>query len=156
MNDYEAALYREISGLSISVDECTLTTVMNCYCCLNGVEYGFAMLGLMLKGGYRPDDITYSTLVRALYREHRVLEGVELYEKLIYEEEFDWELDSHRFLRSMFKNGLCKSGNAKVAIGFVRVMGQGRFKEEIVDYSTVIDGLCKEGLLDDALNFLRK
>lgn len=43
-----------------------------------------------------------------------------------------------------------------MAIGFVRVMEQGRSKADVVDYSTVTDGFCKEGLLDDAFNFFKE
>lgn len=37
--------------------------VMSCYCYLNAVDYGFALLAAVVNGGYRQDGITYAPLV---------------------------------------------------------------------------------------------
>ncbi|CAI9781251.1 unnamed protein product [Fraxinus pennsylvanica] len=51
-------------------------------------------------------------------------------------------------------NGLCRSGNAEVALRFYREVGNSkgrsdlRFKPYLIFYSALIHGFCKEGLLD--------
>ena len=41
--------------------------------------------------------------------------------------------------------GLCKSGNLHSAIDMLKEMNEnGRFKPNVVFYSTIIDGFCKE------------
>lgn len=77
------SLFKEMCAARIPVDICTMTTVISCYCHLDRVDYGFAVLAGVFKGGYVPDVFTYSTLIRALFRDNKVVEAVELFEKLI-------------------------------------------------------------------------
>ena len=52
--------------LGIAPNVYTLTVLINCFCHLNRVDFGFSVLARLLKLGYQPNLITLSTLVKGL------------------------------------------------------------------------------------------
>ncbi|PQQ00949.1 pentatricopeptide repeat-containing protein [Prunus yedoensis var. nudiflora] len=48
--------------------------------------------------------------------------------------------------------GFCMTGNNSAAIQLLRRMEEGACKPDLVVYSTIIDSLCKDTLVIDALN----
>ena len=51
-------------------------------------------------------------------------------------------------------NALCKIGKTDMAIRLLRKMKEGKFKANVVHYSAIIDSLCKDRLVTEALNLL--
>jgi pentatricopeptide repeat protein len=53
----------------------------------------------------------------------------------------------------MIMNGLCKISKTSEAIGLFRKMKERNLELDVVLYSTIIDSLCKDRLVLDALTF---
>ncbi|KAI8530744.1 hypothetical protein RHMOL_Rhmol11G0083300 [Rhododendron molle] len=49
------SLFREFRELEIPIDGYTLVILINCLCRMNRVDYGFAVLGIFFKCGYKVD-----------------------------------------------------------------------------------------------------
>ncbi|XP_059629784.1 pentatricopeptide repeat-containing protein At1g63150-like [Cornus florida] len=146
--------YKQMLVLGISVDEYTMNTVINCYCHLNRVDFGFATLGHLLKhGGCAPNVTTFTTLIKGLFLEHNFAEAMGLFNKLLLLRENQIEPDGVMY--GTVINGLCKAGNASMAIGLLRDMEKTRVSSaNLVMYNnSIIDSLCKDRMVDDALVF---
>jgi len=59
-------LIQRMESFGISPDVYTLNVLVNCYCHLNLVNFGFSVLATILKLGYQPNHITLTTLVKGL------------------------------------------------------------------------------------------
>ena len=59
-------LFKQMGSLGIAPSRPTLNTLINCFCHLNRVDFGFSVLATILKLGYHPDSITLNTLVKGL------------------------------------------------------------------------------------------
>ncbi|XP_071913965.1 pentatricopeptide repeat-containing protein At3g48810-like [Coffea arabica] len=125
-------LVRDMCVKGIVVDECTLNVVINGYCL----------------------SVTFNTPLRGLFQEHKALQAQELFKKIIYEKlcEPD-EVTSWIVIR-----GLCEKGNTGTAIDFLRAMEQQKrpCKPNAIIYSTIIDSLCKDKMVDEALALLQE
>ncbi|XP_027177862.1 putative pentatricopeptide repeat-containing protein At1g12700, mitochondrial [Coffea eugenioides] len=154
-NHYVSAisLFRDMCVKGIPVREATLNVVINCYCLLGRVDLGFPVLAAFLKRGLVPNVVTFNTLLKGLFREHRFPQGQELFKKIICEKLC--EPDEVMFL--IVIDGLCKVGNIQMAIEFLRVMEKRRrCKPNVNVYSTIIDSLCKDKMVDEALALLQE
>ncbi|KAL0456587.1 UNVERIFIED_CONTAM: putative pentatricopeptide repeat-containing protein, mitochondrial [Sesamum latifolium] len=60
MKQYRVALnlFEEMCQSNAPLNEYTLTIVINCYCLLNRVDFGFAILGSFFKRGIKPNVTT--------------------------------------------------------------------------------------------------
>ena len=59
-------LIKKMESVGISSNVYTLSVLINCFCHLNRVDFGFSVLARILKLGYQPNRITLSTLVKGL------------------------------------------------------------------------------------------
>lgn len=55
----------------------------NCFCRLSKVDFGFSLLGTIVKLSYEPDCVTFITLIRDLCADSKLLPAVELFHKIV-------------------------------------------------------------------------
>ncbi|KAL0388114.1 UNVERIFIED_CONTAM: putative pentatricopeptide repeat-containing protein, mitochondrial [Sesamum radiatum] len=154
MKQYPVALYLfdEMCKWGIPIIEYTLTIVINCYCLLNRVDFGFAILGSFFKRGYEPNVTTFTTLIKGLFSDDRVIKAENLFKKLLTLKLC--EPDEVTVLTVI--NGLCKAGHTLTAYELLGLFEKTSFKPDVYSYSTVIDSLCKDRMVDEALQLLAK
>ncbi|KAB2623298.1 pentatricopeptide repeat-containing protein [Pyrus ussuriensis x Pyrus communis] len=141
MKQYSAvvSMCKQLMGYAhFRPDVSTMTIFMNCLCRLNRVDLGFPVLAITLKYGLEPDAHCISTLLHGLckYKEKGSTCDAITYATMI--------------------NGLCKVGKISKAVEILKKMWEdGRFKPNKDCYNPIIDGLCKESRMDDALTLFR-
>ena len=141
-------LIGQMGSLGIAPNDYTLSILINCFCQLNQVDFGFSVLATILKLGYHPDSITLNTFVKGLCFQGNIAGAVRLVE--------DMEKNGYQpnaFTCGTILNGLCKIGETDKAIRLLRKMEEGSFELDLTAYSTIIDGLCKDKSVSEALNF---
>ncbi|KAK2967935.1 hypothetical protein RJ640_010545 [Escallonia rubra] len=168
-------LYKEIGALGIPLDEYTMNIAINCFCHLNAVNCGFAILGSFFRRGILPNVATFSTLLKGLVLEDRVPEAVELFLKLMRKRvcepnevmygTIDRVVDDALTLFSemiekcvlpnvitynSLVHGLCNNGRLDEAIRLLREMGIRKISPTAHTFTTVVDALCKEGMAEVA------
>ncbi|KAK4383635.1 putative pentatricopeptide repeat-containing protein, mitochondrial [Sesamum angolense] len=143
---------RQNASIGAPVNEITMSIAVNCYCLLNRVDFGFAILGTFFKRGWEPDATTFNTLIKGLFLVGEIAEAEKLFKKLLSEKLC--EPDEIMYL--IVLNGLSKAGHTLAArdlLGFFENMS---CKPNVYAYNTVIDGLCKDKMTDDALYLLSR
>eukprot|EP00262_Sarcandra_glabra_P001134 TRINITY_DN11152_c0_g1_i1.p1 TRINITY_DN11152_c0_g1~~TRINITY_DN11152_c0_g1_i1.p1 ORF type:complete len:147 (-),score=19.86 TRINITY_DN11152_c0_g1_i1:331-771(-) len=65
-----------------SIDNYTLVMLINCYCHLNQVDFGFAVFGKLVKRGYKPDTLLFNILIKGLCRLDRIGNAIEVFDKM--------------------------------------------------------------------------
>ena len=142
-------LIQRMESFGISPNVYTLTVLINCYCHLSRVDFGFSVLATILKLGYHPDRIILNTLVKGLCLRGNISGAVSLVEEM---ENKGYQPNA--ITCGTIVNGLCKIGWTGVAIRLLRKLENRNFEQNVVLYSTVIDSLCKDKLVTEALNLL--
>ncbi|KAH6788412.1 hypothetical protein C2S51_003418 [Perilla frutescens var. frutescens] len=110
MKQYSVALYLfdEMLQRNARVDHYTLGIAMECFCRLKRVDYGFAIMGIQIKGGYEPPDVvTFTNLIKGLFLVGKVSEAGKLYNKLLREK----LCEPNEVTYLIVINGLCKAGH---------------------------------------------
>ncbi|KAF5940862.1 hypothetical protein HYC85_022029 [Camellia sinensis] len=136
---------QQFQGIQVNI--CTFCIAINCYCYLNGVDFGLSLLGTLFKRGYTPDVTTFTTLINGLILQDKTPQAVELFKKLMRTREIEPDV----VMYGTIVNGLCRTGNTIRAVSLLRIMEEGSCKPNTVVYSTIIDSLCKDRMVDDAL-----
>ncbi|KAK4402258.1 hypothetical protein Sango_0966500, partial [Sesamum angolense] len=140
-------LFKDIRFLGIPVSEYTMSIAINSYCISNRVDYGFSLLGWFFKLGYVPSATTFSPLLKGLFRGNRIDEAQELFKKIVSEELCQlnvvvvWDCDRWTLQGWQY----CQ------AFELFRVMERGSCMPDTYIYSTLINGLCKDKLIDPAV-----
>ncbi|XP_050280461.1 putative pentatricopeptide repeat-containing protein At1g12700, mitochondrial [Quercus robur] len=142
-------LFKQMGLFGIAPSRPTLNTLINCFCHLNRVDFGFFVLTTILKLGYYPDSIALNTLVKGLYLQGNIAGAMKLVEDI---EKKGYQLDA--FTCGTILNAPCKIGKIDMAIGLLRKLEEGDFELKVVVYNTIIDSLCKDRLAIEALNLL--
>ncbi|CAM8979821.1 unnamed protein product [Rhodiola kirilowii] len=107
---YDATqMYRKLEVIQSNIN--TINMLVNCYSKVSCIDYGFGMLGLILKRGLSPDVIFFNTLVKGLCLEKRVEEAGWL---LFRMEEIGCSPDE--VLWRTFYGGLCSLGDLDLAV----------------------------------------
>lgn len=108
MEEYTVALsvFDEMRNSSLPVNEFTMNIIINCCCHLNRVDFGFVVLGSILKQAYKPDVTTFNTLLQGLFFAGKVAKAEALYNKVL---SFKLCEPNDVTILTMV-NGLCKSG----------------------------------------------
>ncbi|XP_027174283.1 putative pentatricopeptide repeat-containing protein At1g12700, mitochondrial [Coffea eugenioides] len=148
------SLSRDMAELGcIPLDDYTLSIVINCYCFLGRVDFGFSIFGGFFKRGILPNTATFTTLLKGLFREHKIHEAQGLFKKIIYEK----LCIPNEITYGTVIDGLSKAGNTSMAIQVLRFMEKGgRCRPHTAAYNTIIDGLCKDKMMDQALSLLHE
>ncbi|XP_048435557.1 putative pentatricopeptide repeat-containing protein At1g12700, mitochondrial [Pyrus x bretschneideri] len=132
-------------------DVSTMTIFLNCVCRLNRVDLGFSVLAITLKYGLQPDAHSINTLLNGLCKNSSLAEAMELF-KLIEEKGYT----CNEITYATMINGLCKAGKTSKALEILMKMWEdGRFKPNQECYNPIIDNLCKERRIDEALTLFR-
>ena len=151
MKHYVTAVFliRQMELLGIQHNVYTLTILVNCFCRLHYVGFGFSVLAKMFKLSLQPNVITFSTLINGFCIESKVARAVKLLNDMV-REGYQPNLISY----SMIVKGLCKIGDTSGAIRLLRVMEERGCAPNILTYSTIIDSLCKDENITEALKLL--
>ncbi|KAL0456706.1 UNVERIFIED_CONTAM: putative pentatricopeptide repeat-containing protein, mitochondrial [Sesamum latifolium] len=152
MKHYSVALvlFDKMRQLGAPVNEITMNIAINCYCLLNRVDFGFAILGTFFKRCCEPDITTFNTLIRGLFLVGEIAEAEKLFKKLLSEKLC--EPDEIMYL--IVLNGLSKAGHILAARDLLGYFENLSSKPDVYAYNAVIDGLCKHNMADDALHLL--
>ncbi|CAM8979813.1 unnamed protein product [Rhodiola kirilowii] len=107
---YDATqMYRKLEVIQSNIN--TINMLVKCYSKVSCIDYGFGMLGLILKRGLSPDVIFFNTLVKGLCLEKRVEEAGWLLCKM---EEIGCSPDE--IMWRTFYGGLCSLGDLDLAV----------------------------------------
>ncbi|KAK4394078.1 putative pentatricopeptide repeat-containing protein, mitochondrial [Sesamum angolense] len=126
MKQYRVALnlFEEMCQSGAPVNEYTLTIVTNCYCLLNRVDFGFAILGSFFKRGYEPNVTTFTTLIKGLFLDDKVIEAEKLFKKLLALK----LCEPNEVTILTVINGLCKAGHTLTACDLLGLFEKTSFK----------------------------
>ncbi|KAJ0742504.1 putative tetratricopeptide-like helical domain superfamily [Helianthus annuus] len=150
-------LFRKINNthLPISPNFITLNVVLNCYCHLNEVGFAFGVFGLILKKGFVPDSVTYTSLIQGLLKKNQIFEAVRLFRKMVLLGNVSYTNVSYTY--GALISGLCRAGDIDTAIRLHDDVVNGKMgclgfvcKPSGVCYSVLIDNLCKNGRVSKA------
>uniref|UniRef100_A0A803KNU3 Pentatricopeptide repeat-containing protein n=1 Tax=Chenopodium quinoa TaxID=63459 RepID=A0A803KNU3_CHEQI len=146
------SLYRHLLLLGLRPDHYSLTILANCYCRLGSVHFGLSLLAFTFKLGYQPDVVTFNTLINGFIHSHQLDKSVRLLDKVV---NLGFQPDMVTY-GSMFK-GLCRSGDNAGALKLLENMeSYGHYMSDVVIYDTIIDSLCKDQLLPQALHLFKE
>ncbi|KAM7462393.1 hypothetical protein LguiA_030514 [Lonicera macranthoides] len=146
------SLIKQLHLQGVLVDAYTINIGINCYCHLNRVDFGFSLLGSLFKGGYEPNVVTFTALIKGLFAQDKFSEAKNLLVKLVTDKQI--ELDAVTY--GTVINGLCKSGNTKIAMELLRSIETLNFEADkmLCCYNMIIDSLCKDRMISNAKNLL--
>ncbi|KAF2618177.1 hypothetical protein F2Q68_00042441 [Brassica cretica] len=71
----------ELQGIAHNIY--TLSIVINCFCRRRKLGFAFSVMGKMLKLGYEPGTVTFSTLINGLCLQGRVSEAVDFVDRMV-------------------------------------------------------------------------
>ncbi|KAM7462435.1 hypothetical protein LguiA_030556 [Lonicera macranthoides] len=142
------SLIKQLQLHGVPVDYYTINIGINCYSHLNRVNFGFSMLGSLFKRGYEPNVVSFITLMKGLFTENKHSEAKNLFTNLVRENQIEPDVVTY----GTVINGLCKSGNTKIAVELLRSMETLHFEADVYCYSMIIDSLCKDRMISDAKN----
>ncbi|KAL3753259.1 hypothetical protein ACJRO7_000625 [Eucalyptus globulus] len=130
MKHYSTAirLIEQLPSLGVEGDVALLNILINCFCRLKRVDMGFSILGRIFKLGFHITVVTRNTLIDGLFIQGKTDQAL-------------------RFLDDMGRNGPEPDETTYNRQGAM----QGGCRINSFTYNIVIDGLCKEGLITEAL-----
>ncbi|KAB2606728.1 pentatricopeptide repeat-containing protein [Pyrus ussuriensis x Pyrus communis] len=128
----------------------TLNIIMNCFCHLRKMGFGFSILGKFFRLGFEPIIATFNTLINGFIREHKEVDAAALFNKMM--EGGICKPDVVTF--NVLARGYCLKGNNTVAIQLLKKMEEGDYRTDVVVYDTIIDSLCKDTLVGIAPNVI--
>ncbi|CAM8954714.1 unnamed protein product [Rhodiola kirilowii] len=130
-------------------DLISLSKLMRSYSKIGCTGYGFGVLGLILKWGYTPHVIGINVLMNALCEQLRINEAALLFQKM----KTHLGCTPDRVTFGTLLKGLCSTGNSRIALNLHEQISDGThdlsgdLQLDSICYSTLIDGLCKDGLI---------
>ncbi|KAL0430556.1 UNVERIFIED_CONTAM: putative pentatricopeptide repeat-containing protein, mitochondrial [Sesamum radiatum] len=153
MKKYSFALnvFDELRQSGARVDDYTLTIVINCYCLLNRVDFGFAILGSFFKCGYEPNVTTFTTLIKGLLLDDK-LDTLTAYDLLGLFEKTSFKPGVKSY--SVVIDSLCKDRMVDDALQLLVKMIDKGISPDTVTYSSVVQGLCNFGRWKDAKDLI--
>ncbi|CAN7035600.1 unnamed protein product [Brassica rapa subsp. trilocularis] len=136
----------ELQGIAHSIY--TLSIVINCFCRRRKLGFAFSVLGKILKLGYEPDTVTFSTLVNGLLSEAEAL-----VDRMV-----EHGCQPDQFTYGPILNRICnlwKGGNYDEALSLFNEMEREGIKADVITYNSLIGGFCNAGRWDDGAQLLR-
>ncbi|KAL0292878.1 UNVERIFIED_CONTAM: putative pentatricopeptide repeat-containing protein, mitochondrial [Sesamum calycinum] len=145
MKHYSVALYLfdKMRQLGAPVNEITMSIAVNCYCLLNRVDFGFAILGTFFKR-WEPDATTFNTLIKGLFLVGEIAEAEKLFKKLLSEKLCEPDEIMYLIVLNVI-DGLCKDKMTDDALYLLSRMIERGISPNIVTYNSMIQGLCIVG-----------
>nr|GME18535.1 putative pentatricopeptide repeat-containing protein At1g12700, mitochondrial [Ipomoea batatas] len=144
------SLFQEMRIKSIPISVYTINILVDVYCRSCRVDCGFCLLGMTFKCGLEFNVVTFTTLIKGLFLDNKIVEGVGLFKKLVRENVC--KVDQITY--GSVINGLCKAGHTQNALDLLIVMQEEGPKPNTIAYNIVIDSLCKDRIVDQALGLL--
>ncbi|CAN6870459.1 unnamed protein product [Brassica oleracea] len=169
-------LFDSVLSMGMDVDEFVYVTLIDGVCRKGDLNRAFALLGDMEERGVKPSVLTYNTLINGLCRAGRVSEADEiskgvlgdvvtystLLDSYIKEENVDAVLEvRRRFVEASIPMDLVMCNillKAFLLIGaygeahvLYRAMPEMELTPDAATYSTMIEGCCKTGQIEEAL-----
>ncbi|KAF6139872.1 hypothetical protein GIB67_009719 [Kingdonia uniflora] len=115
-------MFKSMDSSQIKFDIVALGTLINCFCQMGKVDFGFTVVGNIFKSGFEPDIVIFSTSLKGLFKENRVKHATDVtYGTMV--------------------DGLCKTGNVDQAIKLLKDIDKGNHKPNILIYNAIIDSL---------------
>ncbi|CAM8907367.1 unnamed protein product [Rhodiola kirilowii] len=133
-------------------DLISLSRLMKSYSKIGCTGYGFGVVGLNLKRGYTPHVIGISSLMNALCEQLRINDAALLFQKMKTHLGCTPDIVAYGILLK----GLCLTGNARIALNLHEQIADGThdlsgdLQLNFICYTTLINGLCNDGLVDKA------
>ncbi|KAE9447434.1 hypothetical protein C3L33_20668, partial [Rhododendron williamsianum] len=167
LTDARLMLY-SMKRSQVPPDTVTYSTLLHAYCTKGKVLEANNVLSEMVKSNCWPNSYTCNILLRSLWKEGKLSEAESLLQKM---KEKGYGVDT--VTCNIVIDGLCKCGKVDKAVGIVSEMwdhgsaalgdldnsfidlldDNSKWKEcmpDLITYSTVINGLCNAGRLDEA------
>ncbi|KAF2298418.1 hypothetical protein GH714_023519 [Hevea brasiliensis] len=141
------SLSRTIESLGISHDIYSLSILIDCFCRLHLVNFGFSILGKIIKFGLEPNTVTFTTLIKGLCIDGKINGAVDFFNDMVAG---GYQPGVHTY--TVIINALCKCGKTNVAIELLKGMGERGCEPNVVTYSAIVDALCKDKLVIEALD----
>ncbi|XP_017604706.1 pentatricopeptide repeat-containing protein At5g16640, mitochondrial-like [Gossypium arboreum] len=113
------------------------------------IDFGFFVLGKMLKLGVEPDVVTFSTLINGFCNQNKIFEVVSIFDEMA-ERGYQAQLIAYNTILK----GLRKIGNidrAEEATRLLNEMVDNNISLDIVTYNLLIDALCNDGKISKAV-----
>ncbi|KAF6153294.1 hypothetical protein GIB67_003484 [Kingdonia uniflora] len=76
-------LYKAMDSQRINVNIVTYDTLINCYCEIGQVDLSLAVIAKIYKNGFELNNIIFTTLLKGLLKEDKVINAVQLFDKMI-------------------------------------------------------------------------
>ncbi|KAF2309091.1 hypothetical protein GH714_000416 [Hevea brasiliensis] len=122
------SLSRTIESLGISHNVHSLNILINCFCRLHLVDFGFSIFGKILKIGMDPDIVTFNTLINGLCIEGKINGAVDFFNDMV-----------------------ARGGLVSNAQSIIKIMIQAGVEPDAVSYNSLMDGYCLRSQLDEAI-----
>nr|XP_045086177.1 protein Rf1, mitochondrial-like [Aegilops tauschii subsp. strangulata] len=136
--------FNRVARANVAPNSITYTILVDCCCRAGHLDLGFAAMGHIIKMGFTGDAmITFSHLLKAICAENKTSYAMDIVLRIMPELNCTPNVFSYNIL---FK-GLCNEKRSQEALELINIMVEdgGSCRPDVVTYSTVIDGLLKEG-----------
>ncbi|KAL3727078.1 hypothetical protein ACJRO7_031907 [Eucalyptus globulus] len=128
-------MHEEMSCAGVKPDLWALNILINSRCHLGMMNWGFGVFCEIVKRSFKPDDVTFTTLVKGLYkltlRRFNGVGGSSLYSALIRE--------------------LCKTREVALVLELHKRMKKRKIQVAELTCTVIVGALCRAELIDDAL-----
>ncbi|KAJ9162532.1 hypothetical protein P3X46_022305 [Hevea brasiliensis] len=101
------SLCRTIESLGISHSVYSLSILINCFCRLHLVNFGFSILGKFIKFGLEPNTVTFTTLINGLCIDGKINGAVDFFNDMVTG---GYQPNVHTY--NVIVNALCKGNTA--------------------------------------------
>ncbi|MQL92619.1 hypothetical protein Taro_025235 [Colocasia esculenta] len=100
----------------------------------------------------KPDVFSYSMIINELCNEGSVIDALNLVKEMTVV-----GISPNNVTFAALLKGLCRIKNTHVALKFLReVVVHSSYKPDVIMYTTLVDGFCNEGLINDALELIHE
>ncbi|KAJ9162528.1 hypothetical protein P3X46_022293 [Hevea brasiliensis] len=133
------SLSRTIESLGISHNIYSLSILINCFCRLHLVNFGFSILGKIIKFGLEPNTVTFTTLIKGLCIDGKINGAVDFFNDMVAG---GYQPNTRTY--NVIVNALCKCGKKKYeAYKVFRGMKKSGCLPNDCCYNVIIQGFLK-------------
>ena len=142
------SMYKQMMGcVHFRPDVCTMTIVIKCLCLMKKVHLGFSVLATFCKYGLQPNAYTLNTLLDGFCVKGFMVAANELFLAIVGKKH---PCDDITYLTII--NGFCKAKETEKALKLLKKMyDDKRVIHSVGCFNPIIDSLCKEGQMHEAL-----
>ncbi|XP_052486410.1 pentatricopeptide repeat-containing protein At1g62680, mitochondrial-like [Gossypium raimondii] len=137
----------QMESLGVSHNVYSMSILINCFCQLARIDFGFSVLGKMLKLGVERTVVTFSTLINGPCIQNKVSEAVS---------KADGGFQPDILAYNTVIGCLCKNGMLKETLDlFSKVKVKG-IRPNIITYNCLIHDMCNSGQQEEATRLLNE